>query len=232
MATRAMFRAGSRMSFHEVKMESINECQWPSEAWWDALHDQSTPATIGAAMRVAAHEVARLATLGIVAPWDDEDIVQRILVATCDGERRWDPNACSLRAYLCNKVRDAARGLRDPRRAVRETVALDDLDDDDPTWADAAMVTDGARVAAMRDVARRVEGSLWQRAASDPIALRVLGAMSAGATSEVDLADETGLPLDVVRTAVRRIRRMALALPDQLVRDVRAVLNAEASTDG
>lgn len=213
-------------------MEPNIECQWPSVAWWDAFAQQATKETFAAAERVAINEIARLALLGRLAPWGHDDIVQQLLTDACEGRRRWDPRACSLRTHLCDKVRHAARCLRDRRRKISIVVELDDLDDADPIWADNSLASDGHRIAAMRDLAKRVDADLWQRAAGDPIALRVLRAWSEGRSGEEDLADGAELPIPVVRNAMRRIRRMILALPDQLVSDARDLLSAEAPSDG
>lgn len=206
--------------------------QWQSSTWWSALHEQATPETIAAGVQVAEVELARLARYGVAVLHSGEDVVNAAMLAITDGTCMWEPAAYSLRTHLCHKVRQAVRGLRERRRVPPALVALDAVDDDDPVWTDQALASDGVRDAELRDLARQVERDVWRGCAADPVALRVLEAMSGGARGEQEIASLLEVPRTVVLNALRRINRVALGLPARLVQDVRSLLRAEASTDG
>ncbi len=214
----------------------MNEAmEWPSEGWQQAMQEQTTPQTIEAALRCAAIEIARLRRHGLAVDWEADDLVQRVLTATCAGRLTWSPGAVSLRSHLHDALRAASRDLRRRAGVGGRTVlvALDDLDDEDPVLGEPGLVADGlAEQVAVADLAEQLEAELWHRLAGDQVALQVLRVMATGDTASGDIVDVTGLPLAVVNAAKRRLRRMAVHVPQALVVDIRAALRLEASADG
>lgn len=207
-----------------------------SEDWQSAFRSQATPATMQAAVRCATIEIARLRRLTIDVRWDEEDLVQRALTATWEGRLKWCPAKAPLRTHLRDKIRLACRRLR--RRhfagAGHTVVALDALDDEDGLWGEveAALASRTAEAdPTLLDLARRFEAELWNRAADDPIALRVLAQMSAGVTSISKIAKATALPVGIVVNAKKRLRRLGLRVTPTLVTDIQAELNLDVSTD-
>ena len=207
-----------------------------SKEWQSAFRTHATPETMQAAVRCAAIEIARLRRLKIEVQWDEEDLVQRALVATWAGRLKWSPDVAPLRTHLRDKIRLACRRLRRRHFAGDglSVVALDALDDEDALWGEveAALATRKAEAdPALVDLARRFEAELWSRAAQDPIALRVLAAMSSGVTSTSKIAKAAALPVGIVVNAKKRLRRLGLRVSPPLLADIQAELNLDLSTD-
>lgn len=216
-------------------MDQGNE--WPRAGWEDAFRQEATTETMEAAVRCAAIELQRLERLGAVVPWDAEDIVQSVLAATCAGALAWTPGTVTLRAHLRDKIRLLGRRARRRHRVTERAggafeIALDHLADDDPTWSDRALSTDDpGRDLVIRDLARRAEADLWRLAAGDPVALRVLTAMTAGHFDLDDIALATKLPPRAVENARRRLRVLAGHLSPKLRTAIRTELELDTSTD-
>lgn len=206
---------------------------WPSKSWQDAFCREATQETTQAGVRIATIELARLRRHGISVPWDEEDLVQQVLAATCGGTLTWNPTAIPLRIHLRDCLRQMVRRVRQQGDHDAAMVSLDELDDEDSVWSDPALSVTGPEVALVAGgLALRIESELWHLAAGDQVVLRVLGAMAEGETGNTGIASVTGLPLSVVENARKRIRRLAGAASPDLLADIRAELNIEAPTDG
>lgn len=209
---------------------------WQSEGWKSEFRKHATPETMQAAVRCATIEIARLRRLTIEVQWDEEDLVQRVLMATWAGRLTWSPDAAPLRTHLRDKIRLACRRLRRRHFAGdgHPVIALDALDDEDALWGEveaalAERTTDANPT--LVDLARRFEAELWDLAARDPIALRVLAAMSAGVTSTTQIAKAAGLPVGYVVNAKGRLRRLAVRVSPPLLGDIGVELNLEGATE-
>jgi len=208
----------------------------PSEEWQSAFRTHATPETMQAAVRCARIEIGRLRVVMIEVPWDEEDLVQRVLVATCAGRVKWKPEVVPLRTHLRDKVRHACRRVRARHYAGEEptVVALDAIDDDDALWGEVEVVLSkrtGEADPTLADLTRRFEAELWTRAAHDPIALRVLAVMSSGVTSISKIAKATALPVGFVVNAKKRLRRLGLRVSPPLLADIQAELHLDPSSD-
>lgn len=218
-------------------MDPITICS--SVAWKDAFCRQATADTLHAVTRCATREIARLRRLEIEPTFDDDDLVQQVMAATCAGALAWDPNRVPLRTHLRDALRLVCRRLRlrgapeDPiTGAVIATVALDDLDEEDPVWSEEAMVTPSPADILMRAQAlHHFESELWLRSAGDQVALRVLRAMTGGDTTPGEVEESTGLPVAAVVAARRRLTRTARQVPPELVDAIRTGECANDSTD-
>lgn len=201
--------------------------------WREAFRTQSTPKTMQAALKCAEIEIARLRKLGIVFPLDAEDLVQKTIAATCEGRLAWDPDTFKLRAHLRDKIRLACRRvLHQPRLAI-ETVELDGVEPNDPVWSNGAMITDSPEAGTMiTDMARHVEAELWRLAQGDQVALRVLAAMSEGDVTTNELVEATGLSARAIENAKARLQRLGSKVSPELLANLRAELNLDASGDG
>ncbi len=205
---------------------------WPSAGWQNAFRQQSTPETMEAAIRCATIELERLYRLGVPIAYDPGDLVQRVIEKTLDGTRIWRPNTVSLRHHLRDGIRDLGRRERAHLDRVASSVEIDHVDDEDPVWGDSALAgADLARGSLLRDLAQRFERELWALADGDQPMLAVLRVMTDGTHAPLDIVAETGLPLLVVENARRRLRRLAGCVRPELLRDIRAELDLEASTD-
>lgn len=208
-----------------------------SPEWRAAFRQQITPQTMQAAVRCAEIEIARLNKLEIPISWDAEDLVQKTIMATCEGRLAWDPEVVGLRAHLRDKIRLACRRLRRRKRRAIEvrTVELDAAGEQDPVWNDPALtVPDASTSADTTSLARKVESELWRLAAGDQAVLRVIAAVSEGETSTAELVAATGLSPRAVLNAKARLQRLASQLSPELLADVRdeLSLSASASVDG
>jgi DNA-directed RNA polymerase specialized sigma24 family protein len=206
--------------------------QYQSAEWRAEFRAQSTPKTMQAALRCADIEISRLHRLEIPFAWDAEDLVQKTITATCEGRLAWDPNKVGLRAHLRDKIRLACRRLRRRRRVVVETVEISAVEPSDPVWNERTMITDGPEAGVMiTDMARRVEAELWRLAEGDQVALRVLAAMSEGDVTTNELVEATGLSSRTIENAKARLQRLGSRVSPELLADIRAELNLDASGD-
>lgn len=201
---------------------------WPSAAWFAALEAQATPATLASAARSARKQIALLERLGMRPDGTEEDMTQGLLDAMIGGAVTWDPRV-PLGAFLHNKLADLGARLRRGRRLpiLAASIWLDHVDEDHPIWSTEAMHATGdlAFDADISDLARRTEVELWERAAGDREALRLLAAMPEAGTDR-ELADATGLSLAAVVAAKRRLRRYGEKLSQELRDDARDVLSS------
>lgn len=218
-------------------MDPITICS--SATWKSAFLRQATAETLRAATRCAAGEIARLQRLEIEPPFDEDDLVQQVMAATCAGALTWDPDRVPLRTHLRDALRLVCRRLR-VRGAGDEglaggpaiPVALDDLDDEDTVWSEDAMVVPSpAETLMSAQVVHHFESELWLRSAGDQVVLRVLRAMADGDTTPADVAESTGLPVAVVVAARRRLTRTARQIPPELMSALRAERSGDGSTD-
>lgn len=201
--------------------------------WRAALREQSTPKTMQAALKCAEIEIGRLHKLGIVFPWDAEDLVQKTITATCEGRLAWDPETVGLRAHLRDKIRLACRRVFHRPRIPIETVELDGVELHDPVWSDGAMITDSPEASTLiTDMARHVEAELWRLAQGDQVALRVLAAMSEGDVTTNELVEATGLSARAIENAKARLQRLGSKVSPELLANLRAELSLDASGDG
>ena len=192
---------------------------WPSEEWRAAFRREATPVALKAVRRCAEIEIARLHRLDVPISWEAEDLVQKLLVRTCSGSLRWDPDKVSLRTHLYDKVRMACRRKR-RRWLDQETrmIALDAARDDDPLLAGDGLHSPSPEAdVALADLARRVEAEVWEKIKADPIATRVFGAMLEHDGGNKELVRTTGLPIEAIKSAKKRIRRIAAHLSPELI---------------
>ena len=205
---------------------------WPSEVWFAALTAQATPAVLAGAARHARAQLALLERLGLQPDGNEEDMTQGLLDAMIGGAVTWDPRV-PLGAFLHNKLSDLGARLRRGRRLPLHlaSIWLDHIDEDHPIWSTDAMhaIGDLAFETDISDLARRTEVELWERAAGDREALRLLAAMPEAGTDR-ELVEATGLPLAAVIAAKRRLRRYTEKLSQELQADVRDVLNSGGAT--
>ena len=192
---------------------------WPSEAWRAAFREGATPGTLRAARRCAEIEIARLQRVDVPVPWEAEDLVHKILVRTCSGSLRWDPDNVSLRAHLYDKVRMACRRKRRRwQEHHQRMVELDAAGDEAPVLASDGLHTPSPEAeVALAELARRVEAEVWEKIKADPIATKVFGAMIEHDGGNKELVEATGLPIDAIRSAKKRIRRIAAHLSRELI---------------
>ena len=206
--------------------------QLSSTEWERAFCLEATPKTMQAALRCATIEVKRLNRLAVRTLLEPADLLQHVVAATWARTLAWRAGVVPLRIHLLDGIRDLGRRLWRQADAVSTTVSLNALDEEDPVWNDAALTTAGGEsTTIVRDLAGRFENELWSLAEGDQVLLRVLRALTAGATSPAEIVLETGLPPSTIESARRRLRRLAGLISPDLLADIRAELNIEAPTD-
>jgi hypothetical protein len=143
---------------------------------------------------------------------DAEDVVMAGVTKVLDGSDPWDPAGKSTLASHVVAVgrRERESELRKARRREHHGAVeafAEDADADRP-WTPEEHVSEAEE----RDEKARRYGRLVALCGGDPDALAVLECLEQGIDEPADQVTETGLTLDAVRNARKRIKRRAETL--------------------
>lgn len=161
-------------------------------------------------------------------------LVNDAIVDTCDGVRRWDPVARTLRRHLEQTVNSRlwheCERSRRRRHIALDTVSVDDSRDDAPSIdiemslrrEDPRTRPDG--LYAQHEVRAKVLDELRTRAVDDSGVLALLASHEAGYHREGEACGWLGLTLHGHRNVVRRLRTLQGRVPAELRADMRDML--------
>ncbi|MBE7448929.1 MAG: hypothetical protein HS111_08545 [Kofleriaceae bacterium] len=163
-----------------------------------------------------------------IEPHKATELVNAAVVDTCDGVRRWDPAARTLRRHLEQTINSRlwheCERSRRRRFIVLDTASVDDSQDATGGAAihvevselreDPRTRPDGQL--AQREVRARVFEVLRQRAARDAELLALVDAYEAGHSRQADAEARVGLSGQAFQNLVRRFKTIRGHIPDDL----------------
>lgn len=160
-------------------------------------------------------------------------LVNDAIVDTCDGVRRWDPEARTLRRHLEQSINsrmwhECERGRR-RRQIPLDTAAVDDSQDETAIGVEMSLRREDPRTRpdalfAQREVRAKVFDALRSRAASDAPVLALLDAYEIGVHREGEVSERLNVSENTLRSLVRRHKTALGHLPAALQADMREML--------
>lgn len=183
----------------------------------------------------AERQVGKLLAIeGRIDPDKATALVNDAIVDTCDGVRRWDPEARTLRRHLEQTINSRMWHECDRSRRrhhiTLDTVSVDDSQDEAPSIdiemslrrEDPRTRPDG--LLAQHEVRAKILHELRMGAADDSGVLALLASHEAGCHREGEACERLGLTLHRHRNVVRRLRTLQGRVPAELREDMRDML--------
>ena len=161
------------------------------------------------------------------------EMVNAALVATCDGVRRWDPAARTLRRHLEQTINSwlwhECERSRRRRHIPLDTTSVDDSQDEAALDVEMSLRREDPRTRpdglfAQREVRAKVFAALRTRADRDPDLLALLDAYEAGILREGEVSAQLGLTENTFYNLLRRFKTARGYVPPDLRDDLRDML--------
>ena len=144
-----------------------------------------------------------------------DDLVYEAIGKTVDGTLTWDPTKVAFGTHVCGAVK--SRVFKELRRAEGfRDVALDETRGDFAE-AFAVVISPESRIGIAEQL-ERVKAYLFEiceRRDDEPVR-RLLGAYLEGTVGRSELSQQTGMSVDEVTNARKRLDRMIADLPEEL----------------
>lgn len=161
------------------------------------------------------------------------ELINDAIVDTCDGVRRWDPEARTLRRHLEQTINsrmwhECERGRR-RRHIALDTVSVDDSQDEAGIDVEMSLRREDPRTRpdglfAQREVRHKVLQSMRSRATRDPELLAFLDAYEVGHHREGEISERLQLTERTFENVLRRFKTIRRHVPPALQADMHDML--------